>query len=164
VQFNVDNPYSQVWNLSLQRELWWDTVMTLAYAGSRGVHLLRSNDVNIPAPIIGADGSLFFPPGQLRPNTAFTTIELKSSDGNSWYNAMIFELQKRFTHGITAQSSYAFSRNIDTTQASTFFSDATNVTTAFPEFPGLVTTRSRRLPCQHNLVVNFIWEIRLKET
>ena len=32
------------------------------------------------------------------------------------------------------QSSYTWSRTIDTTQASTFFSDATNGTSAFPEF------------------------------
>ncbi len=48
VQYNLDNPYTQVWNLNVQRELWWNTVVTLGYAGSRGVHLLRSNDVNIP--------------------------------------------------------------------------------------------------------------------
>ena len=35
-----------VYNFSVQRELPWDTVVTLGYAGSRGIHLLRSNDVN----------------------------------------------------------------------------------------------------------------------
>ncbi len=79
VQFNLDNPYVQVWNLNMQRELSCDTVLTLGYAGSRGVHLLRSNDVNMPAPVIRADGTPFWPAGQLRPNTAFTTIELKAA-------------------------------------------------------------------------------------
>ena len=161
VQFNLDNPYTQVWNVNLQRELWWNTVVTLGYAGSRGVHLLRSNDVNIPTPIIGADGLPFFPAGQLRPNTAFTTIELKSSDGNSWYNAMVFEVRKRFSRGFSAQSSYTFSRNIDTTQASTFFSDSTNgTTTAFPEFPGLNYNKGLAdYHAKHNLVFNFTWEL-----
>src|SRR5687768_16390393 len=36
VQFDLDNPYLQVWNLSLQRELWFDTVVTIGYAGTRG--------------------------------------------------------------------------------------------------------------------------------
>jgi carboxypeptidase family protein/TonB-dependent receptor-like protein len=161
VQYNLDNPYTQVWNLNLQRELWWNTVVTLGYAGSRGVHLLRSNDVNIPTPVIGADGTPFFPAGQPRPNTAFTTIELKSSDGNSWYNAMILDLRKRFGSGFSAQSSYTFSRNIDTTQASTFFSDSTNgTTTAFPEFPGFNYNKGLAdYHAKHNLVVNFTWEI-----
>jgi Carboxypeptidase regulatory-like domain/TonB-dependent Receptor Plug Domain/TonB dependent receptor len=161
VQFDLDNPYVQVWNLNVQRELWFDTVLTLGYAGSRGVHLLRSNDVNIPAPVIRADGTPFWPVGQLRPNTAFTTIELKSSDGNSWYNALVFELRKRFSRGFYAQSSYTFSRNIDTTQASTFFSDATNgTTTAFPEFPNLDYNKGLAdYHAKHNWVFNFVWEI-----
>lgn len=161
IQYDLDNPYTQVWNLNLQRELPFDTVLTLGYAGSRGVHLLRSADVNTPVPQIRADGTPFYPAGQLRPNTAFTTIELKSSDGNSWYNALIFEARKRFGTGFEAQTSYTFSRNIDTTQASTFFSDATNGTTsAFPEFPGLNYNKGLSdYHAKHNLVVNFTWQI-----
>jgi hypothetical protein len=99
--------------------------------------------------------------GQARPNPAFTTIELKSSDGNSWYNALVFEARKRLTRGLNAQLSYTFARNIDTTQASTFFSDATNgTTTAFPEFPGLNYNKGLSdYHAKHNWVVNFTWAI-----
>lgn len=161
VQWNLDNPYVQVWNLNLQRELWFDTIVTLGYAGSRGIHLLRSGDVNTPTPQQLADGSIFYPTGQTRPNTAFSTIELKSSDGNSWYNAAIVEVRKRLSYGISAQSSYTFSRNIDTTQASTFFSDATNGTTsAFPEPFGLQYNKGLAdYHSKHNWVVNFTWDI-----
>jgi hypothetical protein len=165
VQYDLKNPYLQVWNLNLQRELWFDTVVTVGYAGTRGVHLLRSSDVNIPAPVIRADGTPFWPLGQTRPNTAFTTIELKSSDGNSWYNAMIFEARKRFSRGLSAQLSYTFARNIDTTQASTFFSDATNgTTTAFPEFPGLNYNKGLAdYHAKHNLVFNFTYQLPFGE-
>ncbi|HKO95525.1 MAG TPA: TonB-dependent receptor [Pyrinomonadaceae bacterium] len=161
VQFDLDNPYLNVYNVNVQRELPWDTVVTLGYAGSRGIHLLRSNDVNTAIPIVRPDGSLFFPAGTPRQNTAFSTIELKSSDGNSWYNAMIFEVRKRWSRDFTFQSSYTFSRNIDTTQASTFFSDATNgTTTAFPEFPGLNYNKGLAdYHAKHNWVVNFNWDI-----
>ncbi|HEX6732322.1 MAG TPA: TonB-dependent receptor, partial [Pyrinomonadaceae bacterium] len=161
VQFDLDNPYVNTYSLSIQRELPWETVATLAYAGSRGVHLLRSNDVNIAVPIIRSDGTPFFPPGAPRQNPAFSTIELKSSDGNSWYNAMIFDVRKRFSRNVTLQSSYTFSRNIDTTQASTFFSDATNgTTTAFPEFPNLNYNKGLAdYHAKHNWVVNFTWDL-----
>lgn len=161
VQYDLKNPYVHVWNLNLQRELWFDTVVTLGVAGSRGVHLLRSGDVNIPTPQTLADGTLFFPPGLARPNTAFGVIELKSSDGDSWYNAFILEVRKRLSHGIYFQSSYTLSRNIDTTQASTFFSDATNGTTsAMPEFPGVNYNKGLAdYHAKHNLVFNFIWDI-----
>ncbi|HEX6284935.1 MAG TPA: TonB-dependent receptor, partial [Pyrinomonadaceae bacterium] len=161
VQFDLDNPYVNIYSLSIQRELPWETVATLAYAGSRGVHLLRSNDVNIAVPIIRSDGTPFFPLGAPRQNPAFSTIELKSSDGNSWYNAMIFDVRKRWSRNVTLQSSYTFSRNLDTTQASTFFSDATNgTTTAFPEFPNLNYNKGLAdYHAKHNWVVNFTWDL-----
>lgn len=161
VQFDLDNPYVNVYNLNVQRELWWDTVVTLGYAGSRGVHLLRSNDVNTAVPTILPDGTVFFPLNAPRRNTAFSTIELKSSDGNSWYNAGILEVRKRWSRGVNFQSSYTFSRNIDTTQASTFFSDATNgTTTAFPEFPGMNYNKGLAdYQAKHNWVVNFTWAL-----
>jgi hypothetical protein len=141
--------------------LWFDTVLTVGYAGARGIHLLRSGDVNLAVPQRLADGTLFFPPNAPRQNPAFSTIELKSSDGDSWYNAMVFEVRKRFSHGLDFQSSYTFSRNIDTTQASTFFSDATNGTTnAMPEFAGFDYNKGLSdFHAKHNWVVNFTWEL-----
>jgi hypothetical protein len=161
VEWNLKNPNVHVYNLNLQRELWWDTFVTVGYAGSRGIHLLRNADVNIPAPRRLADGSYFYPANAPRPNTAFGTIELKKSDGNSWYNAMIVEVRKRWSHGFEFQSSYTFSRNIDTTQASTFFSDATNGTTsAMPEPPGSNYNKGLAdFHAKHNWIVNFNWEL-----
>ncbi len=161
IEWNVKNPNVHVYNLNVQRQLWFDTVLTIGYAGSRGVHLLRNTDANTVAPRTLNDGSYFFSGTALRPNTAFSTIELKKSDGDSWYNALVFEVRKRFSKGIDFQSSYTFSRNIDTTQASTFFSDATNATvSALPEPPGLNYNRGLAdFHAKHNWVFNFTWEI-----
>jgi hypothetical protein len=161
VEWNIKNPNVHVWNINLQRQLPLDTVVTAGYAGSRGVHLWRNGDVNIPIPQTLPDGTLFFPANAPRPNQAYTTIELKRSDGNSWYNAGILEIRKRWSRGISFQTSYTFSRNIDTTQASTFFSDATNGTTsAMPEFPGFSYNKGLAdYHAKHNLVVNAIWQL-----
>jgi hypothetical protein len=161
VEKNIQNPNVHIWNLSLEHQFWGETTLTVGYAGSRGVHLLRSGDVNIPTPQIQADGTPFWAAGLARPNPNFTTIELKSSDGNSWYNALLFEVRKRFGRQFDFQSSYTFSRNIDTTQASTFFSDATNGTTsAFPEFPGFNPNKGLAdYHAKHNWVFNFQWHL-----
>ncbi|MGH9632500.1 MAG: TonB-dependent receptor domain-containing protein, partial [Bryobacteraceae bacterium] len=161
VQWDLKNPNVHVWNLNLQRQLWFDTLLTVGYAGSRGVHLLRSRDVNVPEPERLADGTLYWAPGLPRPNRAFSTIELKSSDGNSWYNALVVEVRRRWNHGLSLQSSYTFSRNIDTTQASTFFSDATNGTTsAMPEYPGFSYNKGLSdYHAKHNWVFNAIYEL-----
>ncbi|HUQ91991.1 MAG TPA: TonB-dependent receptor [Bryobacteraceae bacterium] len=161
VEWNLKNPNVHVWNLNLQRQLPFDAVVMVGYAGSRGIHLLRSADVNLAVPVRQADGTLFFPLNAPRMNPAFATIELKKSDGNSWYNAMIFEVRKRFAQGFNFQSSYTFSRNIDTTQASTFFSDATNdTTTAMPEYPGFNYNKGLSdYHSKHNWVMNGSWEL-----
>jgi hypothetical protein len=161
VEWNIKNPYMQTWNLTVQQQLPAQFVVTLGYAGSRGIHLWRSNDVNIVEPVRQSDGTLVFPAGAPRRNPNFATIELKSSDGNSWYHAGILEIRKRFAHGIQFQSSYTLSRNLDTTQASTFFSDATNGTTsAMPEFPGFNYNKGLAdYHAKHNWLMNVVWDV-----
>ncbi len=159
VEWNLKNPNVNIWNLNVQQQLPWDVLLTAGYAGARGIHLLRSSDVNTAIPQRLADGSYFFPVTAVRQNPAFSTIEMKKSDGNSWYNAMVFEVRKRLGAGVTVQSSYTFSRNIDTTQASTFFSDATSGTTsAMPELPGFSYNKGLAdYHAKHNWVLNYSW-------
>ena len=61
-------PYLQQWNLSIQREIMKNTVVTVAYVGSHGVHLLGEQDANPPVPVGGltdlGTGGLQFNGGQ----------------------------------------------------------------------------------------------------
>jgi hypothetical protein len=160
IQYDLDNPRVHVYNVNLQREIWWRTAVTVGYAGSRGRHLLRSNDVNTALPVFQADGTPFIPAGTPRQNRSFSTIELKSSDGESWYNALILDVRRRWSNGVAFQTSYTFSKSEDTTQASTFFSDATNGTTsAMPEYISDYNRGLSDFDVRHNLVLNFTWEL-----
>jgi hypothetical protein len=160
VQWNVVTPSIHVWNANVQRELGGQTTIMAGYAGSRGRNLLRSNDLNTASPVTGADGRPFFPAGTPRMNTAWTTIEAKTSDGDSWYKAFVVELRRRAGAGVSFQASYTWSDSEDTTQASTFFSDATNGTTsAFPEFIPGYNRGPSDFNVRHNLVANVTWEM-----
>ncbi len=161
VQWDLETPRIHMFNVNVQRDIGWQTAVTLGYAGSRGRHLLRSGDVNLAQPTgTTADGRPFIAAGTPRMNRAFSTIELKSSDGESWYNALVFEVRRRWSRGFSAQSSYTLSKSEDTTQASTFFSDATNGTTsALPEFiPGYNKGLSD-FDVRHNWVLNLTWDL-----
>jgi hypothetical protein len=158
--WDLQTPRVHVWNVSLQRALPLGIVSTLGYAGSRGTHLFRNTDVNVPTPTVGPDGRPFFAAGLSRPNRNFGTIELKSSDGASWYDALLFELRRNWNQGLSLQSSYTWSRTVDTTQASTFFSDATNGTTvAFPEFDRDYNKGPSDWDTPHNWVLNVAWDV-----
>ena len=160
VQWDIVTPSIHVWNVNLQRELGAQTAITLGYAGSRGLHLLRSGDLNTAVPATGADGLPFFAAGAPRRNGAWTTIEAKTSDGDSWYRALIVDVRRRFADGWSVQGSYTWSHSEDTTQASTFFSDATNGTTsAFPEFIPGYNRGPSDFNVRHNVVANATWAL-----
>ena len=85
---------------------------------------------------------------------------MKSSDGESWYNALIVEARRRLSGGVSVQSSYTLSKSVDTTQASTFFSDATNGTTsALPEFVPGYNKGPSDFDTRHTWVMNVVWDI-----
>lgn len=160
IQSDIEYPRVHMWNLNVQHEFLADWLVTVGYAGSRGEHLWRNSDVNVPAPATGTDGRPFYAAGLTRPNTNFSAIELKSSSGDSWYKALIVELRRRWSGGLQLQSSYTWSTSEDTTQNSTFFSDSTTATTsAMPEFiPGYNKGLSD-FHAAHNWVANVLWQI-----
>ena len=116
--------------------------------------------MNTAIPTAQLDGVPFIAPGTPRQNRNFSTIELKSSDGLSWYNAFIFDVRRRWSQGIAVQSSYTLSKSEDTTQASTFFSDATNGTTsAMPEYVADYNKGLSDFDVRHNWVLSFAWDL-----
>ena len=66
VQWDLQNPRIHMWNVSAERLLPASFVATIGYAGSRGLHLFRSGDVNVPTPTLQADGRLHFRPAARR--------------------------------------------------------------------------------------------------
>jgi hypothetical protein len=106
-------PNSQHWNLNLQRELAHDYLLTVAYVGTKGTHLLIREDRNAAIYIPGASTLAnvnnrrpFFPP--------LTIVETIESSGNSTYNSAQVSLDKRFSKGFSVLSSYTFSKSLDT--------------------------------------------------
>lgn len=166
IQYDLESPYVQVWNLNVQQQLPGETVLTVGYAGSRGIHLLRNTDFNLRQPTRLDDGSYQYSAASPRLNPNFALIELKKSDGRSWYNAMILDLRKRFSGGLQLQSSYTFSRSIDTGQDSVFFSDSVSgTTTTLPELPGFEYNKGLSdFHAKHNWVTNFLWDVPFPES
>jgi len=52
-------------------------------------------------------------PGGFGVPVAFNSVDAQLSDGNSWYNALTFNLTKRFTNHFEMLSSYTWSHSID---------------------------------------------------
>ncbi len=115
-------PMMQEYSLGLQAQLPGDMVLDVGYSGARGLHLIRHRSIN--------QAGIASPANPIRGETTntLTNVMLRvpfqgwdpanfvqyESAGASWYNALLVSLNKRFSHGLLAQVSYTFSRNLTT--------------------------------------------------
>lgn len=111
-QFDIKPTYVMQYNLNLQQDIGWKTILTVAYVGSRGVNLFGQGDTNIAVPEIRPDGTPFFRDSTRR-NPNFERVRTIFQGFNSWYNALQLGVVKHLTHGLTFQGAYIFSRCID---------------------------------------------------
>jgi hypothetical protein len=93
-------------NLSIQRQLSTDTVLTVAYVGTRGEHLTVYPNINQPVPGAGAAN-----PRRLFPQYGTITAVFHGSD--SYYNALQVTAERRFSHGLAFLASYAYGHAVD---------------------------------------------------
>jgi len=116
LDYNMKQPHMLDYNLTVEHQLPWRVGLTLGYAGSRGYHLMQVKEGNPAIPQILPDGRKFWPANAPRINPNWGSIELHTADGNSWYNALQFGLNKRLSNGMQFQSSYTFAKLMDETQ------------------------------------------------
>lgn len=160
---NFKTPTFYRYNLTLQRQLPGEMALRVGYVGAIGRHLARRSAYNdYPIPVRGADGTLYFPPSSQapqRPNPNFNRIEWMSSDVNSIYSSLVMNLQKRFSDGLTFQSSYTFSKSIDDySQSETNFTGETGARGSYGQDRTLERARSvYNVP--HVFVFNGIYQL-----
>jgi Carboxypeptidase regulatory-like domain len=96
------NPYTQQWNLNVQRELPGKFILTSAYVGSRGLKLFAPQDYN------GATG-LDASDNYVRINPNFNEIVVTGNAASSWYNAGEVELERSLRADLVLRVSYTYS-------------------------------------------------------
>ncbi|HEV2272806.1 MAG TPA: TonB-dependent receptor [Acidobacteriaceae bacterium] len=103
--------YIQQWNLTLQREVWKKVVLTAAYLGSKGTHLLLLEEEN-PAVYI-PNNSTTVNVNSRRPFKNFQTITNDTSAGPSAYNSLQISWNRQFSGGFTLLGSYVYAKSMD---------------------------------------------------
>ncbi len=98
---NFPTPYSQNWNLNIERALSQDFALQLGYVGGKGTHLVRLLDINQPDYL----GN--------RPNPNYGAMDSLSPLTSSSYHALQATLRSRNWHGLTGFAGYTFSKSLD---------------------------------------------------
>ncbi|MHB8503103.1 MAG: outer membrane beta-barrel protein, partial [Candidatus Acidiferrales bacterium] len=106
-------PYSQDWNLSVQREVLPNTVVEVAYVGSKGTHLLGEMDSNqVPLAVRLNPANATAWANALRPNLGYGPITSITNGFDSNYNSLQVSANRRVASGLTLGIAYTYSRTL----------------------------------------------------
>ncbi len=121
-------PYTQDWDLNLQRSFGSDWLFEIGYVGTKGTHLPRMIEANpavfVPGTVNGQPISNSSNADQRRLYSGCTLADSPSSCqfsstgeiagiANSSYNALEASMRKRFSRGLSFLVSYTWSKTID---------------------------------------------------
>jgi Carboxypeptidase regulatory-like domain len=155
-------PNAYRFNVGVQRELGWHTVLDVAYVGDRTRYLpVRRNYNMVPA------GARFLPenrdptvtptatnPGALpdvflRPYVGFGDIEMTETTGRSNYDSLQVQLTRRYTGGVELAGAYTWAKG-----SQNFFNDAPQglAATAFFDNPIPQATSEQRSNIQEHVL------------
>ncbi len=144
VQPDAKTPTVEEWNFTVEQQLDRNTSLRVAYVGSFGYHQFVSLDPNsIPAQICSnpagcqaggttsagnpvpaalqthvAQGAQYIPLGS-RPNPYISNGFFWYTEGNSSYNALQIDVNRRITQGFQIRANYTWSKNLDNNSALT---------------------------------------------
>src|SRR5581483_7481569 len=103
---------SQQWNFNIQQQFGRDYLVEIAYAGSRGDHLVLKNDINVAPPVVGVTNSDVNRPfiGVVPLVRSLSQVQ---SRGYSNYHALQAKFSKRLSSGFSFINSFTWGKTID---------------------------------------------------
>ncbi len=134
VQPDMQTPTLISYSLRIQQQLSPNTSLTVGYVGSHGYHELIGIDANEPFPVIcpaspcpatypkgfpagiantPVPAGTFFVPTTTKANPAIANTWTWFSEGDSSYNALQVDVNRRFSGGLTLRGVYTFSKVLD---------------------------------------------------
>jgi hypothetical protein len=132
VDQHIRTAQTQFWDAALDRQLARNTLVSLQYAGARGLHLydikninaLGSGNVLLGDPILDPGGSK--KTALTRLNNQYSNINNRGSNGDSYYESINVQFQTTNYHnsGLSLVANYTYSHQLD--DLSTTFSETNN--------------------------------------
>ena len=114
IDYNLAAANMWHYNVAVERELFANMALTVAYVGSRGFNLIRTAEGNprMPSQTL-PDGRPFWTGQEPRLSPYWNTIELKVADSQSKYNSLQLRLNQRLSRGLQFQNSLTLAKAMD---------------------------------------------------
>ena len=129
-------------------------MLEIGYAGSHGLHMMRTQDVNQPLPNVGIANKTLNA-NQLRPYLGYGIISNREQSYASKYNGLQVELSRRFSHGLHVQGGLHLVEGLDTTDCC-----SGNIYNFYPNTQNANLEWGRSsMDAEHNFIANFVYEL-----
>lgn len=147
-------PYVQQWNVTFEREMVPDLLVSASYVGTRGTKLGAIRNINMPETFdSGGNGA--------RPFTNVSdNIMAYEFRSNSFYNALQLKADKRFSHSFAILAAYTWAHSIDDSPGA-FGSSGSNGSGNEPQdVYNLAAERGNAAyDLRHRLSISYIWDL-----
>ena len=159
LDYHIKQPYGITYNMTVQREVAGQMVISAGYAGSRAYQLVTAIEANPVVPRILSDGTKFFPAGAPRRNPNWGPIDYRTNGGRSVYNALQLGAQKRLSRNYQLQVAYTLGETMDNFQAQ-LVADVTN-SSVYPQDPydRDIDWARADFDVRHVFSSNFVWDL-----
>ena len=165
VKQNIATAYAETWSLTLEREVFKNSLLSVGYSGSRGVHLYDMSNWNqriagclfVGYSVCDNTGDYHFG----RTDLQYGSINYRGDSGFSTYHALItsFRTSNLFNTGFSFNANYTWSHAID--NISDVFSSSANMFNLGyidPFHPNL-DKGAGDVDTRHRFVFSGIWDL-----
>ncbi len=109
INLNFKNPYTETWNVAVERSLPLNWVLDVAYLGVHGVDTAATWNLNAPTSVLGG-GTASQPLNILYGKTAAATLRWQGF--SSSYNALQVKMDRRFTN-LTITTAFTWGKGMN---------------------------------------------------
>jgi hypothetical protein len=112
-------PYTIQWNATVQRDIGFNTLLTVGYVGKRGVHLTEERNLNqlpvgtCPQAVCPKLNGVAENENYLVPYLGYSQIIQTFNMAESLFNSLQFQVSHRFSQGLSFNFSYTLSKSLD---------------------------------------------------
>jgi len=166
---NAQNPTTNFWTLSVQRQLGMNTIVEVGYTGNRSYHMVRQFQTNpailtqdqAAAVLAAGNGNVIPNTAARRLNPAWGSRVLVDTTGKGEYHAGYVKVDKRFAHGWMLGANYTWSANFSDSDEALALADIGNSSPQVPQdFRNLSNEWSRSVfDRPHRFAVYYTYQI-----